>query len=218
MSFSLSWDSHMKNFNREKQNGAMKSIGIIPWECRGKNNQLRNRKDFPREMVFEHPRRSGTFSFGKLGAIHLGKTTLPILLALRKSRVKKWMDSSIIFPSAFVWSCKSPSWLSRHGTFSALPLAPRLCRQTITHGHVDGSASLRLQPDYLPSLDRESSPEWASSCLWVTQSHGYLIIFLYPLGTLLRILKCVRYGASLQAKYLYLPKYRIDRHEEKKYL
>lgn len=117
------------------------------------------------------------FFWQKLGAIHLGQTALPVSLALRKSRVKKWMDSSIIFPSAFVWSCKSPSWVSRRGTFSTLPLAPHLCRQTITHGHVDGSASLLLQPDYLPSLDCESSPEWASSCLWVTQSHGYLIIF-----------------------------------------
>lgn len=40
-----------------------------------RKEQLENGKDFPREMEFEHQRRSGTIFGGRLCVIHLGKTT-----------------------------------------------------------------------------------------------------------------------------------------------
>jgi hypothetical protein len=66
-------------------------------------------------------------------------------------------------------------------TFELWLLCPQLtvsASRPSPTGHVTKSAALRLWPDYLPSLDHESSLEKVALYLWDIQLHGYLRFFI----------------------------------------
>lgn len=79
----------MKKLNKEKQKESSK-VQTAYHESAEKRTINLGMEDFPGEVAFEHARRSGTFSLGRLGVIRLSRTTLP--LSALKKRCPREMD------------------------------------------------------------------------------------------------------------------------------